>query len=235
MDGTGGTSEESVPIATVTIAGKPHRASEATPVVFGRADGPGLIGLDPRDMGISAVAGSIEWKGLWFVVNRSRKRRLYIDDGAGGEPQPLDSGRCHPVNVTPLTVRVRGEIYTHKIGVTVPDEHLVRFAGDAPSTGTILAEIQLTNRDRDAAVAMFEGYLLAFPRHQPWPRTYEQAAHRLGSPWTKDRVRKQIERLKIRLSRAGPPFDGPRANHDLAEYLIANKVIGPDDLSSSCP
>lgn len=217
-------------VATVTIAGRDYRASEHRPVTFGRVDAPGVVGLDPRDMGISGVAGSIEWKGVWFVVNRSRKRKLYIDDGAGGAPRALDCGQCHAINVAPLRVRVRGEILTHSIDVVVPEDALARLSGEAPSTGTLVAEIRLPDRDRQVVVALFEGYLRPFPKCQPWPRTYEDAARTLGPPWTRDKVRKQVERLKVRLSKTGPPLDGPRANHDLAEYLLGNNVIGPDDL-----
>ncbi len=48
-------------------------------------------------------------------------------------------------------------------------------------------------------------------------------------------MRKQVERLRTRLSRQGPPLEGPRANYDLAEYLLAHKVIGPDDLATGLP
>ena len=84
-------------------------------------------------------------------------------------------------------------------------------------------------------VALLEGYLLPFPYYQPWPRTYEEAAQRLGPDWTKSKVRKRVERLRIRLSRNGPPLEGPRANYDMAEYLLAQKVIGPDDLTTGLP
>lgn len=224
--------DANLPIATVTIAGEEHTASEERPVVFGRQDGPGVVGLDPRDMGISGVAGSIEWKGLWLVANRSRKRGLAIDDGAGAGPRTLDCGQCHAVNVPTLKIRVRGEICTHTIVVEVPDADLGRLLAEASSTGTIFAEVSLTDRERAVALAMFEGYLLPFPRSQLWPRTYAEAAERMGPPWTAVRVRKQMERLKERLSRQGPAFEGKRANHDLAEYLLANRVISPDEVGS---
>jgi len=154
---------------------------------------------------------------------------------APGAPQALDCGQCHAINVAPLRVRVRGEILTHSIGVVVPDDALARLSGEASSTGTLVAEIRLPDRDRQVVVALFEGYLRPFPNCQPWPRTYEEAARRLGAPWTRDKVRKQVERLKVRLSKTGPPLDGPRANHDLAEYLLGNDVIGPGDLWPPTP
>jgi hypothetical protein len=228
VDRTGG---RSVSVAKVTIAGVEHHATETSPVVFGRAGVTGVVGLDASDKGISGMAGSVEWKTLWFVVNRSRKRKLYIDDGAGGGPQPLHCGQLRVVNASPLTIRVRGDIRTHTIGVSVPDADLPRYSGNAISTGTLLPEIWLDDDDRKAVVALFRGYLLPAPRYQPWPRTYAEAAGWLEDDWTATALRKRIERLKLRLSRTGPPFEGRRANHDLAEYLIINNVIGPEDLS----
>lgn len=221
-----------MPVATVTIAGREHRASEVNPVVFGRSDAPGVVGLDPRDMGISGVAGSVEWQGLWLVVNRSRRRLLTIDYGAGRGAERLECGQCHAVSVPVLSIRVTGAILTHSIGLAVPEVDLGRWSAQAQSTGTIFEEIVLTDRDRDVAVALGERYLLllARTREERFPRTYAEAADRLGGSWTRDRVRKQIERLKLRLSLTGPAFEGPRANYDLIEYLVANRVIGPDDL-----
>lgn len=222
--------DATVPIATVTIASEEYTATKEKSVVFGRQDGPGVVGLDPRDMGISGVAGSIEWKGLWLVSNRSRKRGLAIDDGAGAGPRKLECGQCHAVNVPTLKIRVRGEIYTHTIVVVVPEADLGHLLAEPSSSGTTFDDIVLTDRERAVAMAIFEGYLLPFPRRQAWPRTYSEAAARMGPPWTAVRVRKQMERLKERLSRQGPAFEGKRANYDLAEYLLANQVISPDEI-----
>lgn len=223
---------ESEPVATVTIAGREHRATESSPVTFGRAVAPAVVGLDPRDMGISATAGTIEWKDLWLVVNRSQKRKLYLDEGRGGGPQPLECGQVRAVNVAFLTIEVRGEILIHRIGVAVPESDLPHFSGVFVSTGTLLPEVRLSAREREVVLALFEGYLRPSPRREPWPRTYRQAADRLGEPWTKDAVRKLVERLKIRLSRTGPPLEGSRANDALAEYLLGLNVIGPDDFEN---
>ncbi|MCA1657437.1 MAG: hypothetical protein LC713_06990, partial [Actinobacteria bacterium] len=74
-----------------------------------------------------------------------------------------------------------------------------------------------------------------FPRRQPRPRTYREAAERLGEPWTAVTVRKQVERLKGRLRRAGSYIEGPQANFELAEYLIDNRLITPGDLARLPP
>ncbi len=78
---------------------------------------------------------------------------------------------------------------------------------------------------------MFSGYLETFPRRTTRPRTYQQAAELLGPPWTAVTVRKQIERLKERAARAGLYFEGQHANYDLADHLVANGLLVPDDLA----
>ena len=45
--------------AAVLLDGKRIGLTSAQPFVFGRADAHGVVGLDPGDMGISSVAGSI--------------------------------------------------------------------------------------------------------------------------------------------------------------------------------
>lgn len=237
-----------VSIAKVTIAGHEYHATQTSPVVFGRADKPEerghdeagdeveeaqVVGLDPRDQGISARAGSVEWKGLWFVVNRSSKRKLYIDDGGGA--QPLGCGQLCVVNASPLTIQVRTEIRTHFLVVTIPSADLARFSGNAISTGTLVPEIWLDDDERKAVLALFRTYLLPAPRYEPRPLSYNKAVRWADEAWTATALRRRIDRLKLRLSATGPAFEGPHANHDLAEYLIANNVIGPEDLSPGDP
>lgn len=219
--------------AAVVIGDERFKARQDEPFVFGRADAPGVVGLDANDMGISATAGAVEWAwGLWWVVNRSRKRRLLLDKGAGGAPQPLECSERFAVTVRPLGVLVPGAIYTHRIDVLVPDSDLARARDDRPTSGTLSAgELTLSDRDRDALVAVFAGYLEEFPRRRTQPNSYQEAADRLGSPWTRVRVRKQVERLKERAARAGLFFDGPQANYDLGDYLIGNGLLNPSDLA----
>jgi len=216
--------------AAVIIGDEEFAVSAERPLVFGRADADDVVGLDPNDMGISAVAGSVEkaW-GLWWVVNRSAKRRLLLDIGEGGLPQQLGCGQRHAISVAHLSILVPGVIYTHRLDVVVPITDLVRDAGRL-SSGTITGEVGLSERDRDAVVALLSGYLEAFPRRQARPRTYQQAAELLGPPWTRTTVRKQIERLKQRLAGLGVYFEGPQANFDLADHLIGNGLLCPADL-----
>jgi hypothetical protein len=181
---------------------------------------------------ISAVAGSVERVAdLWWVVNRSRKRRLLLDLGGGGNPLPLELGQRFAVSSARLVILVPGAVFTHKVEVLVPDEELARV-GPGQSSGTISGgEIRLSERDLDVLVALLGGYLEEFPRRSARPRSYQEAADRLGAPWTKLTVRKQVERLKQRLSGQGLYFEGPQANFDLADFLIAQGLLGPAQLS----
>ncbi len=218
-------------VPAVVIAGEEFSLSPERPFVFGRADANDVTGLDANDMGISAVAGSVEWAwGLWWVLNHSRKRRLLLDEGGGGGPQRLDCGHRYAINVPRLSILVAGAIYTHHLEVVLPESQLARFEGGRPSSGTIGAEMSLSDRDRDVVVALLSGYLDDFPRRQARPRTYQHAAELLGPPWTSTTVRKQIERLKQRLAVRGAYFEGAQANYDLADHLISNGLLRPGDL-----
>ena len=201
------------------------------PFRFGRTDAEGIVGLDPTDMGISALAGAVEHDaGFWWVVNHSRKRPLFVDLGTGPELR-LDSHHRHAINATPLSVLVRGAILAHRLEVAVPASDLARHVvRGGQSSGTLTSDLRLSDSDRDALVALFAGYLETFPRRSPHPADYQQAAELLGSPWTKTTVRKRVERIRERLSAVGIYFDGPRARYDLADYLISNGIIGPQDL-----
>jgi len=220
-------------VAAVVIAGEEFEVTPERPFVFGRSDGEGVVGLDSSDMGISAIAGSVEWAwGLWWLVNHSRKRRLLLDDGTGGQAQRLECGQRFAINVGCLTVVVPGAIYTHRVEVVIPESDLARVEGSQITSGTLVAgDLRLSERDKDVLVAMFSGYLEAFPRRSTRPRTYQQAATLLGPPWTAVIVRKQIERLKERAARLEAYFEGPHANYDLADYLVANGLLVPDDLA----
>ena len=92
-------------------------------------------------------------------------------------------------------------------------------------------EVEVRDRDRDVLAALASGYLREFPFTELRPRTYGEAASILGSPWTKTKVRRQVDRFKERLARSSLYFDGPHANYDLIDYLISNGIIGPSDLS----
>ncbi|HET6794777.1 MAG TPA: hypothetical protein VFH45_10060 [Acidimicrobiales bacterium] len=216
----------------VEIRGATYPVGADVPLVFGRAAAAGVIGLDPADLGISATAGSVEFgAGVWWVVNRSTKRRLHLIVGPGGGEVILDCGAKYAVNVSPLTVLVPGAISTHRLDVTVPEAELARLDRLPVSSETMTVErVRLSDKDRAVLAALFGGYLETFPRRSTRPRTYQQAAEVLGDPWTKLTVRKQVERVKERLARSGVYFEGAQAAYDLADYLITAGLLTPDDL-----
>ena len=217
--------------ATVQIGEREFIVAPDRAFDFGRADADGVVGLDATDMGISSRAGSVFWEGVWFVANTSRKCPLYLDQGPVLGVQVLDCGHRHAINVEPLGIEVRGLTRTHFITIVVPPADLARVNLDRPTNGTVVNVVSLSDPERDVAVAMFEGYLLRPPRHQPWPRTYAAAAKRLGGERTKDSVRKQMEHLRDRLAEDHQMyFDGPRALYELADEFIRTRVISPDDL-----
>lgn len=214
------------------IAGEEFSVSRDAPFRFGRADADGVVGLDARDMGISAVAGSLEWTwGLWWVVNHSRKRQLLLDNSSGGGPQRLECGQRYAISVARLSILIPGAIFTHRLEVALPEGELAQEELGRPSSGTITTgDVVLSERDRDVVVALLAGYLEEFPRRHARPRTYQQVADLLGEPWSALTVRKQVERLKARLARAGVYCEGPQANYDLADHLINNGLLSPTDL-----
>ncbi len=216
------------------MGGEHFAAVEGSPFVFGRADRESVTGLDPRDMGISAEAGSIEFQmGLWWVINRSRKRPILIEHSPGSSTVRLDAGERVPLTRAQTVVLVPGAIYTHRLDVHIPEDAISPLQViTSQDSGTItLGEVVLSERDRDALSALLSGYLRAYPSRDPHPLSYQEAADLLGPPWNKVALRKQIERLKERFAKSGLYFQGARANDEMADHLIANGFIGPSDLS----
>lgn len=230
MSGVGGPSER----LTVMWEGRRLEVHHDRPLVFGRADiGDEVIGLDPTDMGISAVAGAVErvWD-IWWVHNRSTKRILLLEENAGMPPRRLACGDRHAISSSQLNILVPGVTLTHRLVVSAPAAYLERLR-QAPSvtSGTVSGDdVRLSERDLDVLVAMLAGFLEPFPRYKPHPATYAEAAARLGQPWDSNRVRKQVERIRGRLAGVGVYIDGDRANYDLADFLINNKLITVGDL-----
>ena len=216
----------------VEVAGQRHLVAPSTPLVFGRSTAHADVGLDPDDMGISGRAGSIEWRtGAWWLVNLSGKRPLLLEQATGAQVR-VEKGTQVALTDAHRAVLVPGAIHTHRLELSVPEP------GESPAaaivaaeTGTITpGEVSLSTKDRTVLAALFGGYLRPFPRHDPRPVTYQQAAVTLGAPWTPLTVRKQIERLKARLARAGVYFEGRHANEDLADHLMATGLLGAADL-----
>jgi len=222
--------------AAIEIGEEEFSASAQSPFVFGRADTDGVVGLDANDMGISAVAGSVEmaW-GVWWVVNQSTKRPLLVEHPGGPSQLRLVPGHRHPATTDRLSVLVPGAIYTHVLEVTLPPAYASELQGGTGrlTTGTLTgADVSISERERDALAALCAGYLESFPYRREHPTTYEEAAQLLGGPpWSGDKVRKAVERVKVRFATKGEQyFEGPQANYDLAAHLITGGMLSGEDL-----
>ncbi|MGQ0743054.1 MAG: hypothetical protein ACT4OS_01680 [Acidimicrobiales bacterium] len=222
--------------ASLVIGDEQFRASADRPFVFGRADAENVVGLDPRDMGISAVAGSVEcsW-GVWWVVNQSTKRPLLIEHPGGPAQVRLSPGRRHAVTSDQLTILVPGIILTHVIDLVPPESYRsgLRGGGARLTTGTLTTETPvISERERDALTAVAAGYLASFPHRRQHPNTYAEAAKLLGPDWSSDMVRKAVERVRNRFAaKHSVYFEGPQANYDLCAHLIGSGLLAGNDLA----
>lgn len=216
--------------ATVLVGDSAHTLLPRNPggeFTFGRAE-TCTVCLDPADIGISRIAGSVELAGTtWWVVNRSARRPLVVVDEFGFR-SVLPPGRRYPVEGR-VRVVVDGSAGSHELEVTGPPGP-AREDVPVPGEPTAVGEgVLITQEDRAALVALFAGYLEDGPRYDPNPRTYNAAAARLG--WPAPTVRKKIEYLRTRLDRAGVPnMTGWNALTNLAEYVLANGTITKEDL-----
>jgi hypothetical protein len=220
-------------VASVTVAGERHELVPGRSFTFGRAMSCDVC-LDPDDVGISRLAGSVDCiDRVWVVTNRSTTRPLSAIDVVGFRAV-LAPGRRMVVDGR-LSVIVEGQIRRHELALTAPgaDEPVtggLALDGDEHGVPTEMGGgVNYNQEDRRALVALFAGYLQPFPRYDPTPRTYAVAARALG--WEASTLRKRIEYIRNRLVRAGVPnLQGERAMEALAEHVIATGVIGHDDL-----
>ncbi|MGB9377548.1 MAG: hypothetical protein WCB04_08550 [Mycobacteriales bacterium] len=216
--------------AWVRVGGARYALSEQAPFTFGRSRDCTVV-LDPRDIAISRTAGAVESDaGGWWLANRSDRRDLVVVDELGFRNMLPPQGRI--LLDAPVAVGVVGMHATHELVVIVP-----HGAGrppeqePMPATRTSIANGVLINEaDRLAMVALFAGYLEAPPRYEPSPRTYADAAARLG--WSKTTLIQRVEYLCSRLTKAGvPDLVGWSALPALADYAIGNDLIVPADLA----
>ncbi|MGH3908410.1 MAG: hypothetical protein ACRDTE_30125 [Pseudonocardiaceae bacterium] len=224
MDDGGG----ATPIV-ITAGDHRHELSEDTELTFGRASSC-TVCLDPDDIGISRLAGSVHFEGgTWWLVNRSSTRQLAVVDELGLR-SVLPPGRRWPLDGR-VRILVDGSAGNHTLEVHAPPP-----AGgvpeDAAPPGTPTAigeEVLIRAPDRLALVALFSGYLEDGARYDPYPKTYAAAAARLG--WPRPTVLRRIEHLRTRLDKAGVPnMMGWNALTNLAEYVLTTGIITKDDL-----
>jgi len=207
-----------------------HALSEDEPFTFGRAETCSVV-LDPDDIMISRLAGSVEYdKGAWWLINRSNVRALTVVDELGFR-NVLPPGRRIVLDA-PVAVGIDAMKVLHEIVIVVP-----RTAGQPPdqepldgTRSSIGNGVLINEADRLAMVALFAGYLDGAPRHDPQPNTYAAAAARLG--WPKPTLIKRVEYLRNRLTNAGVPnLMGWNALSALAEYAISAELITTADLA----
>lgn len=199
-------------------------------VTFGRGEGCS-VRLPAEDLGISRLAGSVEDDGsVAWLTNRSETRPLFVVDHLGMR-SVLAAGRRLAVDRT-LTVVVEGQLRRHALVVETQDEPATPLRLGAPVEGLATemgTQVTYTDEDRLALVALFAGFLLAFPRHDPRPRSYAEAAADLG--WPRTTLVKRIEHMRERLTRAGVPgLLGDAALEALAIHVLTTRVITREDL-----
>lgn len=187
--------------------------------------------LDPADLGISRLAGSLEEEsGTWWLINHSTTRPLQVVEESGIRSL-LAPGRRTAVSGT-VTIIVEGQVRRHALALDAgiphpPSAPISRLADSRPTVTT--AEALLSEADKVALVALFAGYLEPFPRYDPHPRSYADAAGRLD--WPRTTLVKRVEHLRTRLTNAGVPnLLGENALDALAEWALTSRVITRDDL-----
>jgi hypothetical protein len=215
----------------VVVGGRRVDVDVEGPVTFGRGE-ECSVALPAEDLGISRLAGSVEDDGaVVWLTNRSGSRPLFVVDHLGMR-SVLAPGRRLAVDRT-LTVVVEGQLRRHALVVEASGEAaplplpVTPVGGLATEMGTLVA---YTEDDRRALVALFAGFLREFPRHDPRPRSYADAAADLG--WPRTTLVKRIEHMRERLTRAGVPgLLGDTALDALAVHVLTTKVITKEDLA----
>jgi hypothetical protein len=221
--------------ARVTTPDDVVTLAEDDVLTFGRARSC-TVCLDPDDVGISRVTGTIQFvNDTWWVVNNSSTRPLTIVDDLGFRSVLPPGRRVAVQQQTRILVQGRKGRYGLRVDVGDPAMTDAAFAAQSPvdqSSGasTAVGNVLITPADRRALVALFMGYLMDPPRYDPHPKSYAAAAKRLGC--TRTAVIKRIEYLRKRLDAAGVPnMMGYAALNNLAEYVISRGLITRKDLS----
>lgn len=220
---------------TIGLGDKRFEVIEGDDFTFGRSHRTSLC-LDPADLGISRVAGSLEADaGVWWLVNKSTVRPLEVVDDVGIRTV-LPPGRRMALT-SPVTVVIEGATRRHALTVDLPESALEHLGRGGVPTAQIegnptqaASDVSITPADKLALVALFSGYLETFPRYDPHPKSYADAAARLA--WPRTTLVKRIEYLRTRLTNAGVPnLLGENALPHLAEWALATGLISRGDLA----
>lgn len=225
--------EDDVSKASVSCADQRYEVTNGQVFTFGRSS-TCTISLDPSDRGISRIAGSLEHdSGSWWLHNRSTSRALVAVDDMGIR-SVVAPGRRIAVDGH-LTVVVEGSARRHALEVIIGsgEESWSLPPGELPTGEPPTAawgEVLINSLDRLALVALFSGYLEPFPRYDPHPKSYADAAALLG--WPRTTLVKRIEHLRTRLTAAGiPNLVGDDALDHLAEWSLITGVLSRNDLA----
>jgi len=220
---------------TIGLKDRSYEVSPGEALTFGRSQR-ATVCLDPTDLGISRIAGAVESDGgVWWLVNKSSVRPLEVVDDVGIRTV-LPPGRRIAVTA-PITVIVEGSTRRHALTLDLPEQAreslaagpvpVVQVEGNPTQAAT---DVSITPADKLALVALFSGYLEPFPRYDPHPKSYAEAAARLS--WPRTTLIKRVEYLRTRLTNAGVPnLLGDNALQHLAEWALATGLISRDDLS----
>jgi len=217
----------------VKIGEELRRARPGETIRFGRSERC-TICLQPRDEGISRLAGSLQCKaGTWWLTNHSQTRPFDVVDHLGFT-HPLVPGARYAIDRGTVQVVLAGLVYRYCVDVTVEGSeqedrpNLELAATGSPTAGA--HDVLITPRERLALIAIFAGYFEPFPVRTDRPSTYRSAGRRLGVP--ADTVRKRIEHVRDKLTRAGvPELWGPHALEHLAKWVQVTGVITAEDLT----
>lgn len=220
--------------ASVVVADEVLTLTENDTLTFGRAR-TCTVCLDPDDVGISRVTGTIQFVNeTWWIVNNSSSRPLTLIDDLGFRTVLPPLRRAAVQGQMRIVVQGGKGKHSLRVDVAAPDADdsdsypdVEQFEPTGASTA--IGDVLITPADRRALVALFMGYLLDPPRYDPHPKSYAAAAARLGC--TRTAVIKRIEYLRKRLDAAGVPnMMGYSALNNLAEYVISRGLITRKDL-----
>lgn len=239
IGGTGaddaGPTGAAVPALDVTTDNETITLTEADVFTFGRSPSC-TVSFDATDRSISRVAGRIEFDGSsWVLTNASTSRPLYTVDDIGLR-RTLAVGSSEIIKAGVTRIVVVGS-QTHELVVCLGADGSVTPSIDAEARAGNGADRtflpSLTANERIAITAVAEGYLLPHPRHDPRPRTYNEAGDRIGVAGIV--IRKRVENVRKKLLDAGVfQVEGPDARAAVVEFALAVRLVTADDLSSLC-